>query len=351
MQTDMHYYGTFALARAAGMSAPAAGIIATAAEYVDDSDYVDIQLDDEAFIHAPPTAHHPTNKENILPVDQRRVWVPFHFIPGNQGDSTAERMICRKDSDLAREMVEFHLSGAGESYILERMGIAAHVYADTFSHYGFSGISSHFNKVAADSISLLNVRDGSFLEKIMRQASDFEDKYIKGRIADAVGLGHGSVATYPDRPYLQWRFTYADPAHDSGVRSNQVTFLEAAEKLHGIFSRLAALLPNYAEPGGGRSFASIRETVSEILALEAGMDSRIYAWQMAAAKGKLFKGEEIPPYSPDVFSADVEAMSQHTTESVQGTNAYGFLRAAQLHREFVLHTLLPKYGLTTLLQL
>src|SRR5690349_19517360 len=112
MQTDMHYYATYALARAAGISAPAAQIIATAAEYVDDSDYVDVELDDQVFIHAPPTAHHPTNKQNVQPVDQRSVWVPIHFIPGGEGDSLSEQLVCLKDSVIAREMVEFHLNGA-----------------------------------------------------------------------------------------------------------------------------------------------------------------------------------------------------------------------------------------------
>lgn len=37
MQTDMHYYGTYFLARAAGLNATAALSIAIAAEYVDDS--------------------------------------------------------------------------------------------------------------------------------------------------------------------------------------------------------------------------------------------------------------------------------------------------------------------------
>ncbi len=37
MQKDMHYYGTYAMARAAGLSATACQIIATSAEFVDDN--------------------------------------------------------------------------------------------------------------------------------------------------------------------------------------------------------------------------------------------------------------------------------------------------------------------------
>lgn len=40
MQLDMHDHATDALARAAGVHANAAGVMATAAQYVDDSDLV-----------------------------------------------------------------------------------------------------------------------------------------------------------------------------------------------------------------------------------------------------------------------------------------------------------------------
>ncbi|NQT09546.1 MAG: hypothetical protein HQ573_00015 [Desulfobacteraceae bacterium] len=37
MQIDMHYYGTYAMARAAGITRNAAKVIATAAQFVDDN--------------------------------------------------------------------------------------------------------------------------------------------------------------------------------------------------------------------------------------------------------------------------------------------------------------------------
>ena len=194
MQTDMHYYGTYAMARAAGLNAGVCATIATAAEYVDDSDYVWLELNDRFFLEAHATAHHPVDSENLKEVDQRRVWVPFHFLPGNEGDTFEERLICRKDSALAQEMVEHHLEAQKANLSLELMGITAHVYADTFSHYGFSGISSDLNQVDAGSIEL-HVVDQSIRDQIASKFGEFVDKYVKGRAADVVGLGHGSVAT------------------------------------------------------------------------------------------------------------------------------------------------------------
>ena len=106
MQTDMHYYGTYAMARSAGINEPLARAIATAAEYVDDSDKLSITTTDGKLIQSEPTAHHPVDSANLDPHDQKRTWVPFHFLPGNEGDNLDEKLICRTDSDIAREMID-----------------------------------------------------------------------------------------------------------------------------------------------------------------------------------------------------------------------------------------------------
>ena len=62
MDIDMHYYGTFALARAAGLDRNVAVRIATAAEFVDDSTTTEIIVHpDGARFRGEATAHHPTD--------------------------------------------------------------------------------------------------------------------------------------------------------------------------------------------------------------------------------------------------------------------------------------------------
>ncbi|VFM95920.1 MAG: hypothetical protein BECKG1743D_GA0114223_101332 [Candidatus Kentron sp. G] len=162
MQEDMHFYGTYAMARSAGIPADKAKIIAYAAQYVDDSTANDSDVhNDGGMFETVATAH--TNKEAIGNAiayavadhsEQRRVWVPFHFFPGNEGESLSERLLCRKDGALAQEMVRNHIEHAvkvKDEYGLALLGIMAHVYADTFAHYGFSGVSSSWNKVEGES--------------------------------------------------------------------------------------------------------------------------------------------------------------------------------------------------------
>ena len=111
MQIDMHYYGTYAMARAAGIEPDDARIIATSAQFVDDNTARShVELRDGSRIDQEATAHHPINLSNRDDRDQRRVWAPFHFIPGNVGESYTERLKCRMDSAIVQELRDHHLT-------------------------------------------------------------------------------------------------------------------------------------------------------------------------------------------------------------------------------------------------
>ena len=133
MQVDMHYYGTYAMARVAGLNRDASIIIATSAQFVDDNaDKENVKFKDGARIDVDATAHHAFDIKNIDEEDQRQIWVPFHFLPGNEGSSYTERLICRKNSRIAREMAEHNLLLLGEPYALQLMGIT-HMFIPTLS--------------------------------------------------------------------------------------------------------------------------------------------------------------------------------------------------------------------------
>jgi len=74
MQIDMHYYGTYAMARAAGLTPQAAKVIATAAQFVDDNaEKESIEFRDGGRLDAEATAHHAFNLKNIDLEDQRKI--------------------------------------------------------------------------------------------------------------------------------------------------------------------------------------------------------------------------------------------------------------------------------------
>ena len=379
MQKDMHYYGTYAMARAAGLAPKVCRTIATAAEFVDDNgDKETIEFPDGGRLDFVPTAHHTTDIENIDRHDQRLVWVPFHFIPGNEGRSMSERLLCRKDSEIAREMIDHNLSLADKPFGLHLAGITAHVYADTFSHYGFSGVSSRWNRIDTSSVEFFDIEPKirGYLEE---KASRFPEKYGKemgrlpnirdpeswnhrlsdtisrlkdrfmGNAAEALSgaLGHGAAVTYPDRPFLRWQFDYEHPKRrSSGLRDNPATFLEACEKLHGMFRRLGERNPD-AMQDGGCAFEDIRDAVVPILATQASREGREKAWKNAAKAGDLFvKSESILPYQGASWKRELDGLRRATdSRKALDKSIFRFFQAAAAHRTFVLRDLLPRHGL------
>lgn len=346
MQLDMHYYGTYAMARAAGIKPEFAQAIAAAAQYVDDSDTAKLSLRDGTLLASQATAHHPVDAQNIDPHDQRMVWIPFHFLPGNEGATFEERLVCRMDSALVHEVIDHALSHATESYAPMLMGVVAHVYADTFSHYGFCGITSDLNGVDIHSITP-RIKSTEVLTYVRRKAGDFFEKR-KADAANLLKLGHGSVATYPDRPYLRWDFSYLD-GRKSGDRDNPTTFLKACEKLHGMFIRFGEAAPFCCDRSTTVLFEGIRSAVTDILIGEETMDARIATWQDYAVKGRLYRDPgPIPEYDAGRFGVDMVHLENYSSEEVTDKFLYRFLFAAKLHRDFVLRDLLPRHGLRVL---
>jgi hypothetical protein len=356
MQTDMHYYGTYALAKTAGLKPAVCGTIATASQFVDDNAArIHIEFQDGGRIDAQATAHHVSDIiANRDPEDQRQVWVPFHFLPGNEGDSFSERLLCRENSEIAQAMVRHHLNYPKQEVGVYLIGIAAHVYADTFSHFGFSGAGSRRNKVDNDSIEFDENLDPDMADYIKGKAKYFFQRYGKGGgsianlkswLAETISgaLGHGAVATYPDRPYLKWSFEYEYPEKMRVERDNPKNYLNGCRALHGMFSEFAKKNASLSD-GREIPFDQIESRIADILAYQARMEDRITKWLTEAKQGKIGNnGFEIPLYQPEVWmkqSADMN--SSENSKAALSSHLYRFYQAASIHRQFVLRELLPE---------
>lgn len=358
MQTDMHYYGTYVIARAAGLNRNTSLIIAIASQFVDDNaDKDSINFRDGGRMDVEATAHHTLQIKNLDKEDQRQIWVPFHFLPGNEGEDFTERLVCRKDSIIAQKMVKFNLSLADQPYAIPLIGITAHVYADTFSHYGFSGISSRKNKIINDSFQFEEITQ-EMRTYILKKQALFKENYQKDTIMDNIkswfaetlsgALGHGAAVTFPDRPFLKWRFMYEGDDEMCALRDNPATFLEACEKLHGIFRTFAQQRQDLAEERCLKDFASIKEIIFNVLKTQADQEGRIQAWQDIALGGEVIGtgAEEIPAYDGDTWHNQRGNLTRKNDSRVTTqTDIYRFYQAASIHRVNVLRNLLPAHGL------
>ena len=379
MQVDMHYYATYALARAGGFTKEDSRIIATASQFVDDNagtwDDEEILFNDGARLDVEPTAHHTWNwtnwtgwmrKHGLAAHQQRRVWVPFHFLPGGEGETYLTRMVCRKDSEIAREMVEHHLGKSEKGYYLPLLGIMAHVYADTFSHYGFSGVACKENEIKDDSLEILNKGDlpEGILTHIEASAKSFREKYgheakgvrhiwanLKSAGAEAMsgGLGHGAVLTYPDRPYLIWEFEY-EQQNEGGrrgrkYRDNPATFHEGARALHKAFSKAQA--PAGGSKEAAKRWRDISEGIRHVIETPGKCEARVEEWQRLMETGRLSgeRNERIPVYDGNRWNEQKDKLRDTSSEDALDKPVYQFYQAAALHRVYVLRDLLPEHGI------
>lgn len=359
MQIDMHYYGTYAMARAAGLAPEATKIIATAAQFVDDNaEKETIEFKDGGRLDAEATAHHAFNLKNIDPEDQRKIWVPFHFLPGNEGASYTERLICRMNSPILNDMLKFALLKVRqkEPFAAQLVGITAHVYADTFAHYGFSGISSRRNKIDGDSFGFPDINP-KMQKHIEARAEQFRENFPKeeGLLANVKSwfaetfsgaLGHGAAVTFPDRPYLVWKFNYEYPKKPSPLRNNPATFLKGAHALYDFFSKVGKADPALAA-GKQMKFPAIQSTVKAIIDKPGKKRERIQAWQSAAKQGNLFaSGGQIPSYSPDDWLNQRSKLKRSKNSSdARDKTIFKFYQAASVYRQHLLRQVLPHYKL------
>jgi len=203
MQIDFHHAVTYVSARCAGFPHDEAEIIAHSAQYVDDATNGGIiEFENGAMYNHTASAHKMLDYKNTRELANHLVWVPFHFLPGNGGMEAdknpdggfIQKLICRPDSHVARDMLRAMALDRNKPYALHRLGISMHVYADTWAHQGFAGVIHQCNQ-ADDIESNMADRDGSLLDKLKNFF-----------VSKSFPLGHGAVLSHPDQPYLIWKY-------------------------------------------------------------------------------------------------------------------------------------------------
>ena len=160
------------------------------------------------------------------------------------------------------------------------------------------------------------------------------------------------MLTFPDRPYLHWEFRYENDQGEgrAGVqdRDNPTTFLEAAEALHGMFTRVREVR-DAEGADNGRPWDDVVERVKTIIEMPGRKEDRVSHWRDAAELGDLFDrgGERIPRYEEHDWDDQRERLADDRADSsvVLDKPVFQFYQAAAAHRVYVLRDLLPQHGL------
>jgi hypothetical protein len=351
MQIDFHHGVTYVLARLAGFPPDDAQTIAYSSQYVDDATNCGvIHFDNGALFQRLCSAHKMLDYRNLQELANHRVWLPFHFLPANDGlppgqdppGAFIEKLICRPNSHIAQAMVQESMAHRDTASGLHRLGITMHVYADTWAHQGFAGVNHRINEA----------RD-------ITNAEGKTDDRLRARLVNslmngAFALGHGAVLSNPDRPFLVWGYT--NGRGERIERNNPVDFLAAAEHLCEAMQRYR--LGDDVGPVPGLAEAD-RQTIAQLLTslTDESAPHRHQQWLEAIAAGAFSFGPEAVSYiAKGKGSWKYLALGTERAVDLDGEvfeYRSGFLTsdwkyfhdALQAHRLYVLHDLLPRYGI------
>ena len=358
MHIDFHHAATYVAARMAGFEHKDADIIAYSAQYVDDAteDGV-VEFHNGAKYSRTSSAHKMLDYRNFAEMANQKVWVPFHFLPGNDGlpdgsipeEGFIKKLVCQPNSVVAIDMIDGVIRDAHLPYGLYRLGISMHVYADTFAHQGFAGVNHKINEV--DDLTLHN-EEVDMTQKLKSFFGDIFEPVTQKFLSDAFPLGHGAALTCPDKPYLKW--SYTNGLGEPVERDNPQDFYAAVEMMteHMMDYRRSLGLPVPEEIN--RDDMNIIEKHIKEFTNEEG-EVRHAQWLDSIAAGDFSFGAQRVEYIGEGRGSWKHNALNTLNDDMSSKYAYAneFLRsdwklfhdALQAHHFDVVHNILPKYGI------
>ena len=344
MQEDFHFYAIYALARAAGFDPDKAHIIAYSSQHTDDAKYDHaLEFENGGRFQQVLTAHRFFDPKVISKEVCYRIWLPFHFLPGNLGVDFYERLLVRANSVIAQRIIEELLASELKPYTLHRLGILLHVYADTWSHQNFMGIMRDMNDVR-------NMR-----------VEEEEDDFIKDLISKlkeeileyaAPMLGHTQAGTVPDEPYRVWE--YDDYKGERHRVVNRERALDAAQNCYVVLLRFLRRFPQFSQRPP-LPWQGILGKINDLFSQKGELGERIEAWKAAIREGEIGfppdeRDKELHYDDREWFRAAVKVIEgepdrYERLEGFETSNWKYFHDAAAFHRFHVLHEILPDYGI------
>ena len=351
MQIDFHHSLIYVLSRLAGFTKEESKIISYSSQYVDDSVKNGIiNFENGCRYSLMSTAHKTLDWMNLLNDINFHVWVPFHFLPGNKGleaheiheGEWIEKLVCQPDSHIAREVIEHCFGDSDKPYYCHEIGLIMHVYADTWSHQRFVGISHNINSV-------------DLCEELPDEMDNIGEKIKSSAVSKCAPLGHGSVLEYPDYPYLEWRYTDTNGAEI--INNNPETYILAADRIFEALCKLQKRDKGYVSGGIPKRD---RELIYAKFKKMKDPDPKFRHenWLQSIKNGKFsFGSEEINYISSGYGSWEYEVFKQEPImggslkneeyEAFLNSDWKKFHDSVHLYRFRLTHEILPKYGIYT----
>ncbi|MDB0566553.1 DUF6765 family protein [Ralstonia solanacearum] len=354
MNIDFHYGVMFIIARKAGLTQNEAETVAHACQYVDDATTDGLlKFRDGQRFERFASAHGMIDYRNRISEDNRESWIPFHFVPGGDGATFADRLVCRPNSAIAQALVCDALARHRQDNALHRLGVTLHAYVDTWAHQGFSGIVSKHNHV--ENIIVDGNSHPGMTGKIAAAFEWIKDEIVATTLSDFLPLGHGAALSFPDQPWTVWHYT--NGFGNKIDRNNLNDFLAAADRAYGAiraFKDGKVVLDDKAALPADTAMA-LRQLLAENRSEDA--DLRLDAIGKAIQDGKFPGVGSLPPYiakGPNSWkqvatgitaSKDDGGKRPEWKPAFETSDYRRFHDAVKEHRAALLDTILPRHDL------
>lgn len=327
MDLDLHYHALYALARCSGLARDPAVRMAAAAQFVDDFSAPRWLHLDGVSTCIYPTAIATDAAEGRL-LEHIFIEIPFHFLPGGQGETLYERLMARPGGYGLTAMLEHCFACRNPHYTPELMGIAAHALMDSYAHAGFSGLPAPGNAVVKNSVEV-RALSGGWVPWRARRTKNLLALLRQSAPKAQAAVGHFAVGALPDLPYAQWRAVFVEGGMQE--RDNPALYLQACKALYAVLGRFAALWSGGQQ---GVPFSALEEGIHSLLEIpEPNVVRRCARWNSFLAT--FMPDDAVPSYH-----------YQRSQLEKDGEDFQRFCRAAMYYRDAVLGVILPDMGIS-----
>lgn len=367
MEIDFHFGVTYVVSRLAGLNHEEAEVVATSSQYVDDTINKGVlNFNDGSSYYRISTAHDKFDYHILLPIEERRTWIPFHFLPGNESIGSHKldfynRIVCRPNSPVAQAMLKNCIEKKDRPFTLHQLGITAHVFIDTWAHQGFAGVNHPVNSV--QNIQLLEPKDKKTFYKTLKcagiKAALWQEiqPTMSNLLDNFFPMGHGAALHYPDHPFRLW--SYKNGHEDIITRNNPQDFLEAAEELHRFICRY---IQGDSKASGSGLAQADRTLIAKKITEYTDEDGHVRngKWLESIKRGEFSFGKADPTYlsaGPGSWKAKALGINEAKTKSCQQfqftpefmtTHWKLFHDAAKAHQFEILSEILPSFGISAI---
>lgn len=382
MQKDFHLGVIYVVCRLVGFNSEESDIIAGSSQFVDDAVHEGVLKFNNKYIYEfPSSAHRQIDYRNFVALDNHKAWVPFHFIPAAQIDNisseeTLEKLICRPNSRVAKSLLEAFIPHFKKNTGLYHLGITLHSYVDTWAHQGFSGFTSPLNQVQEiynengeldfdknsrikhfHSLKKRSYRfkrhHASLTKRIWNLSKIIYQKILSLGISKFNPIGHGAVLSFPDLPYLKWK--YKNWNNQIISRDNPKDFFEAVENTIEYLGRLRKITNLGTSLVSNHDLNSIKHLLENTIHEDENV--RLEVWKNAILNNTFSFGNDVWKYSCDdisswtqeIFSIDREI--EFSTDDLTFPNNFNQSHwklahdAIILHRYLLVHQVLPEFDI------